>query len=62
MVDKGIEPDPADGVAYLSDKLDKGQCGFSISSVQQDHYGTWSCILLATEGQALTGTVDMRGE
>ena len=34
-----------------------------ISSVHEDHYGLSSCALVATEGQVLTGNVDiLRGK
>ena len=60
-IQNGVQRDPVDGAHYSSDKLGEGICGVSVSSVQQDHYGLWSCTLIATQGQALTGTVSVKG-
>ena len=60
-LENGVIHDPVDGVSYQTDKLIEGQCGVSISSIQGNHYGQWSCTLVATEGQVLSGTVDVRG-
>ena len=62
MVQNGVEQDPVDEVEYLSDRLNEGVCGVSIASSQPNHYGLWTCTLIATEGQVLTGAVDVRGE
>ena len=59
MVQKGVDHEPVEGVEYLPDKMDEGKCGVFISSVQEDHYGRWSCAMVATQGQVFTGNVDV---
>ena len=61
LLENGVKHDPVDGVDYLSDKISEGVCGVSISSVQENHYGNWSCTVVATEGRVLTGNVEVRG-
>ena len=61
VVPNGVQHDPVDGAYYVSGRLKEGVCGVSISSVRQDHFGLWSCTLIATQGQVLTGTVIVRG-
>ena len=62
MLQHSVEYEPVNGVEYLSDRLNEGVCGVSISSTQQDHYGSWSSTLIAIEGQVLRGTIEVRGE
>ena len=59
MLEKAVQHEPVDGVVYISDNLVFGKCGVSIASVQENHYGLWSCTIVATEGQVLVGTVEL---
>ena len=51
---------PVEGVEYLTKKLNEGSCGVSISSIQEAHYGPWSCILITTEGVTFSAKFDVK--
>ena len=59
LVGKDVQHDPVDGVGYLTDGLNEGECGISISSVNEDHSGWWSCFLTAINSQVLVGKVNV---
>lgn len=52
----------SDGIQLPSPfDLGGGKCSVSIEAVMEDHFGTWTCILLAAaDGEILTGEKELR--
>ena len=51
-----------DGIRLSSPvDLDGGKCSVSIGAVTKDHFGAWTCVLVAAaDGEVLTGDVELR--
>ena len=46
-----------EGISALGSALREGKCGIEIHSVQEHDMDTWSCTLMATNGQFYSGKV-----
>ena len=53
---------PMDGITPLAYKLTDGVCSIWIRALQEEHYGLWSCTMVATEGRILHGMVELKGK
>ena len=51
VVQNDVQHDPVDGTDYLPGRLTDGDCGVSISSVQQNRFGVWSCTFIGLKGK-----------